>query len=149
MEPLSPLTEDDLVAVLAIERQSFGDPWTEGMFREELRNDGRRLSLLLKQDGAVIGYAIGWLVADEFHLGNFAIDPRQRGCGRGSRLLGDALARARAAGCALATLEVRASNQAAIALYQKFGFKAVAIRKRYYSDEDALVMVAMLAEPGP
>lgn len=137
-------TAGHLEAVVEIERSSFPDPWSLQMFRDELQEDERRICLVLEDQGRVSGYLIGWVVLDEFHLGNLAVRLQSRGRGQGRTLLHEALALARQRGCRLATLEVRASNQPAIELYRSFGFRSVAIRKKYYQDEDALVMLADL-----
>jgi len=133
---------DHLPDVLDIERRSFPDPWSEKMFLEEIKDDGRRISLVLESEGRAVGYALGWVVLDEFHLGNIAVNGERRKSGLGRRLLREILNQAYRAGCRMASLEVRISNQPAIELYQAFGFKPVAIRKKYYQDEDALVMLA-------
>ena len=144
MIEILPLTENALPSVLMIERSCFPDPWSEPLFRQELQDDGRRMALVITSDGKVAGYGIGWLVLDEFHLGNLAIGTEQRGQGLGRRLLSHMLDQAIARGCRMATLEVRASNETAKELYRSFGFKEVAIRKKYYGSEDALVMIAEL-----
>lgn len=138
------MTEADLPAVVAIERQLFPDPWSANLFRDDLKDDGRRMAVCLRSDGAVAGYAVGWFVEDEFHLGNLAVATEWQGRGLGKQLLGHALGQARSRSCRLATLEVRASNRTAIALYRRSGFTEVAVRKRYYGAEDALVMLAEL-----
>ncbi len=135
--------------VLALEQDLFTDPWSERMFRDDLKGDGRSLSLCLRSGRSVTGYLIGWFVADEFHLGNLAVAREEQGKGQGGRLLDHALSLARSRGCRLATLEVRASNGAAIALYRGRGFREVAVRKRYYRDEDALVMLSDLGGGWP
>ena len=96
--------------------------------------------------GGVIGYCVGFLLLEEFHLADFAVHPEFQNRGVGGRLLNalvDVLAR-RAASAV--TLEVRASNAPAIALYRKAGFQTVAVQRGYYSHprEDALVMVKAL-----
>jgi ribosomal-protein-alanine N-acetyltransferase len=138
------LSLSHLAAVCDIEQRSFADPWSLQMFRDELRDDGSRIALVLEEQGEVSGYLIGWLVLDEFHLGNIAVRPQSRGKGQGRMLLQEALRLSRIRGCRQASLEVRASNQPAIELYRKFGFRPVALRKKYYRDEDALVMLADL-----
>lgn len=138
------MTEDDLPEVLAIERELFPDPWSGKLFRDDLKDDGRRMAVCLRSDGAIAGYAVGWFVEDEFHLGNLAVAKRHQGRGLGRRLLDHALGQARGRSCRLATLEVRASNRTAIALYRRSGFTEVAVRRRYYGSEDALVMLAEL-----
>lgn len=141
-------TVGHLEAVLGIERSSFPDPWSLQMFRGELQDDQRRICLVLEDQGQVSGYLIGWVVLDEFHLGNIAVRPQSRGRGQGRTLLHEALDLARKRGCRQATLEVRAGNQPAVELYRSFGFRPVAIRKKYYQDEDALVMLADLDRGG-
>ncbi len=141
-------TAGHLEAVLEIERNSFPDPWTVQMFRDELQEDDRRICLVLEDQSQVAGYLIGWVVLDEFHLGNLAVRLKSRGRGMGRILLKKGLELACQRGCRLATLEVRAGNQPAIELYRSFGFRPVAIRKKYYHDEDALVMLADLDRGG-
>lgn len=143
-EEIGPINLSDLPGILEIERASFPDPWSEKLFAEELDDDRRRLNAALRKDGRLAGYGMGWVVVDEFHLGNIAVAPELRGRGCGRALLEHMLAEAASRGCVKASLEVRASNAAAIALYRAFGFRGVAIRKLYYRDEDALVMLAEL-----
>jgi ribosomal-protein-alanine N-acetyltransferase len=131
--------------ILQIEKGSFDDPWSEGMFLQELSGEREKLALALILDGELAGYVIGWLVFDEFHLGNIAVDPKIKGQGWGRSLLKEALDTARAAGCRTSTLEVRTSNQTAINLYHGFGYREIAIRKKYYGSEDALIMSADLS----
>jgi [ribosomal protein S18]-alanine N-acetyltransferase len=138
------MTEAHLPVILAIEQASFSDPWSQAMFRQELGQDQGKMSLVLLQSSKVIGYGIGWLVLDEFHLGNLAVGLEHQARGYGAIILGRMLDTAKNAGCRIATLEVRVSNLPAISLYHKFGFKEMAVRKKYYHDEDALVMLARL-----
>jgi ribosomal-protein-alanine N-acetyltransferase len=138
------MTEKHLSDVLAIEQASFTDPWSEGMFRQELEEDPGKYSMVLTLDAQVIGYGLGWIVLDEFHLGNLAVSPEHKGQGYGSLILKRMLETVKKAGCRIVTLEVRASNLAAISLYHKFKFKEIAVRKKYYQDEDALVLLARL-----
>ncbi len=128
--------------LLEIERASFQDPWTEAMFLPELAPAPGKLGLVIELEGRVAGYVIGWLVFEEFHLGNIAVAPGYKHQGWGRWLLREALDRARAAGCRISTLEVRVSNTEAINLYRKMGYREIAIRKKYYGDEDALIMSA-------
>jgi len=145
---ISPLSVRDLPEVLEIERASFSDPWSEGLFAEELDGDHRRLNAVLRLRGRVVAYTLGWIVEDEFHLGNIAVRAEYRGQGYGAKLLEHILNQAQIRGCRLATLEVRASNLPAQKLYRRFGFKEIAIRRRYYGDEDALVMMAAIGQTG-
>jgi len=138
------LAEGLLSEIMAIEQASFSDPWSENMFRQELGEDPGKYSVVLILDGSVAGYGIGWIVLDEFHLGNLAVRPDLKGQGFGSLILNRMLATAAGKECRTASLEVRISNHAAIKLYQKYNFIETAIRRRYYRDEDALVMMARL-----
>jgi ribosomal-protein-alanine N-acetyltransferase len=140
---------EHLPEILSIERSSFPDPWSENMFQEEMKEDGRRISLVLESDGKASGYAIGWVVLDEFHLGNIAVVDGKRRAGYGRRLLQEILQQVYQLGCRMASLEVRSSNQSAIELYKTFGFRPVAIRKKYYQNEDALVMISEIVPVKP
>ncbi len=135
-----------MAAVVAIDRGSFSLPWPEHSFRYELTQNeaGHLLVAELAQDYGqkVVGFLGYWLILDEVHISTLAVDPAHRRSGIGSRLLAAALKQARKFGARSATLEVRASNSAAIRLYQRFGFRIVGRRKAYYSNnrEDALLM---------
>lgn len=140
--PLSirPLTPADLPAVLAIERRSQPDPWSEGMFLAELDNLCARLTLCLA-DEEIVGFLCSWLVGGELSILNLATAPAWRRRGVAALLLQDCLDRATETGVDQAWLEVRVGNAGAISLYRRFGFAEVGRRKKYYPDgEDALVM---------
>lgn len=137
------MTERDLEEILEIERESFPTAWSERMFRNELRSPlARNFIAKSAEDGRVSGYINFWVFAGEVHLNNVAVHPGLRDGGIASLLMGHMVAVARKEGALWLTLEVRPSNLAAIALYEKFGFKVRGVRPRYYSDtlEDALVM---------
>ncbi|MBI2889660.1 MAG: ribosomal protein S18-alanine N-acetyltransferase [Nitrospirae bacterium] len=142
---------DDLPEVLDIEAASFPSPWPRSFFKAELRNPLARSSVLRAQfetHSRCAGYICTWFVRDELHILNLAIHPALRRRGLGDRLLGHALQEGVEAGLGLATLEARPSNQAALALYRKAGFRPVGIRPNYYYDtrEDAVAMNLSLAE---
>jgi [ribosomal protein S18]-alanine N-acetyltransferase len=146
---------DDLDAVLAIERASFPHPWSRQAFLYELReNRVARLWVARLEAGPpdppIVGYLCLWLIADEVHVTNFAVDPtyRQRGIGR--HLLGTLLELYRRDGAQRAALEVRPTNHSARRLYEAFGFRQVGLRKGYYFDtgEDALLMEARFEPDG-
>ncbi len=141
------MQERDLDEVLSLEQEVFPDPWTRGMFEEELSRQPPSLSLVVRdsKDGKLLGYLNSIAIYDELHIGNIAVREEAREQGIGEALLIWALKEARKHSLALATLEVRTTNRVAVALYEKLGFRAVAIRKRYYGNEDALVMVLDLA----
>lgn len=138
------MNERDLDEVLAIERQSFHDPWPPEVFRAELRHCWSHCRVLRRtSDESLVGYIVYWSVADEVHLLNVAVDPAARGRQYGQHLV-DYLRRFAVAQAArFITLEVRRSNTAAISLYERTGFRPVGVRPRYYANngEDAIVML--------
>lgn len=131
----------DFDAVLAIERESFSDAWTVGMFAEELEAPSRAL-IVAEKDGDVVGYAVVMVVEGEAHLMNLAVRAGSRGQGVGRALAVRAMERAAGMGAQLITLEVRPGNVAAISLYERLGMRSVGLRPGYYLDtgEDALIM---------
>lgn len=133
-----------LRGVLRIEGAVYPRPWSLGLFLSELGLRQSRIYLVAKVGGTVVGYAGLMLVAGDGHVTTIAVDPVWHRRGIGSRLL-VALSRAGiAAGCTGLTLEVRVSNEAAQAMYRRFGYGPAGVRKNYYSEtnEDALVMWA-------
>jgi len=140
------MTLEDLPDVLEIDRVSFPVPWPERSYRFELiENPAAQLFVAEKADEAesqVVGFIGYWLIGDEVHISTFAIHPDHRKQGIGESMMVRALRTARSRGAALATLEVRVSNWAAIHLYEKLGFEQVGRRAGYYRDngEDALLM---------
>jgi ribosomal-protein-alanine N-acetyltransferase len=152
---IHPMEESDLDAVWAIERLAHPAPWPQKIFTEELAREWARLDVLRERgddgESTVVAYVNYWLVRDEVHLLNLATHPGRRRLGYARRLLQNMLEFARRHGCQFATLEVRKSNRAGIALYHSVGFRVVAERPRYYAndDEDALVMVCELNSPEP
>ncbi len=148
-----PMRVEDVDQVVAIERLSFPLPWPRESFIREIREiDNSRLLVVTEEQDRqgsseasvdnVMGYACWWEVVDECHITNFAVAPAHRRRGVADVLLGRVLEDAKGRGLLRATLEVRLGNAAAIALYEKWGFTAAAMRPRYYPDnrEDALVM---------
>jgi [ribosomal protein S18]-alanine N-acetyltransferase len=133
--------EDDLDAIVRIERASFGDPWSAASFRAMMES-ARGHARVAVRDNAVVGYCIAWTVGDEAELANIAVDPTLRRAGIGASLLDDLLQVVDAPPGATLYLEVRASNEAAQALYRSRGFEAAGRRKGYYAHptEDAIVM---------
>ncbi len=132
----------DLPAVHDIERRSFSTPWPSHAYRTELETNRLAHYRVARVDGQVIAYAGIWLMVDEAHVTTFAVDPAWRRRHIGEALLLSMMDLAIEHGAREATLEVRLSNLAARRLYEKYGFRPVGIRPRYYSDnnEDALVM---------
>jgi [ribosomal protein S18]-alanine N-acetyltransferase len=138
------MTAADIAAVHRIERASFPVPWPDYAFRQELETNRLAHYLVVRVGGKAIAYAGIWLMVDEAHITTFAVLPEWRRRGIGGRLLLGLLRLAAEHGARVATLEVRISNVAARGLYQRFGFRPVGVRPRYYSDnaEDALIMTS-------
>lgn len=151
---LRPMALADIPAVLAIDRASFPSPAPEQLFINELTdNQLAHYQVLVRQEAegeAMVGFAGFWLIADEVHVSTIAVAPAERGQGRGEWLLLNLLRLACALDPLLVTLEVRRGNTVAQALYAKYRFEEVGLRRRYYRDtgEDALLMtVDFAAQP--
>ena len=131
----------DVEEIVNIESMSFPTPWPAWAFIQDLRSN-RSICLVARIAGGLAGYAVAWLLRKEMHIGNLAVAEGNRRKGVGSRLLAELLSAARSGRTELITLEVRASNRAAISLYEKFGFTPIAVKPDYYraEGEDALVM---------
>ena len=132
----------DLGAVQAIERASFTTPWPAHAYRSELETNRLAHYIVARVGDEVAAYAGMWLMVDEAHITTFAVAPKWRRRRIGERLLLAMLDLAGERYAREATLEVRLSNLAARRLYEKYGFRPVGLRPRYYSDdnEDALIM---------
>jgi len=144
------MTLDDLQAVHAIERASFAVPWPDDAYRNELLTNRLATYVVARAGDEVVGFAGLWVMVDEAHVTTFAVHPRWRRRGVGERLLLALVDLAVTRSAREATLEVRLSNMPARRLYEKYGFRPVGIRARYYSDngEDALIMTTdALASP--
>ncbi len=139
------MEERDLPEVLAIERVSFPNPWHESTFRGEIQNKSISFPwVMVREPGdQVVGYIIFWKVGEEVQVNNIAIHPDFRRRGLGESLLREVISWVKKEGAQFITLEVRPSNLAARALYQKLGFRTIGLRRFYYSNpvEDALVMI--------
>jgi [ribosomal protein S18]-alanine N-acetyltransferase len=133
---------DDLPAVHRIERSSFVAPWPDDAYRSEITTNRLATYLVARAGDDVVGFGGLWLMVDEAHITTFAVDHRWRRRRIGERLLLAMLDVAIGRGAREATLEVRLSNVPARRLYEKYGFRPVGLRPRYYSDngEDALIM---------
>ena len=135
------MTPEDAEAVERIEKASFAVPWSRKSFWEEAANE-RTCYLLALDDGEVIGYAGTWILDDEAQITNVAVEPDHRRKGVGMKLMDALIREAKKRGATRMTLEVRPSNTAALALYEKFGFVDCGRRPHYYLDngEDAVIM---------
>jgi ribosomal-protein-alanine N-acetyltransferase len=139
---IEPMRLDDLPAVHAIEQASFTAPWPPHAYRSELESNRLAHYLVARAGDAIAAYGGMWLMVDEAHITTFAVHPAWRRQRVGERLLLAFLDIATDQGAHEATLEVRLSNLPARKLYEKYGFRPVGLRPRYYSDdhEDALIM---------
>ena len=135
------LSEEHLDAILEIEELSFATPWSGLAFLYEMESPHSVFEVMLL-DERLIGYGGFWRITDEAHISNIALHPDHRRKGLGKKLLMRLLGQAVEMGALKATLEVRPSNEAALKLYDSFGFKTVAVGENYYGDEgeDALIM---------
>ena len=136
------MTEEDLEDVARIEKETFPSPWSYQAFESELKNIAARY-LVVELENRVIGYAGAWIILDESHVTNIAVDEAYRGKGIGRKLTEGLMQYLSNLGAAYATLEVRVSNERAQNLYKSLGFVTVGKRKKYYEDnqEDAYLMV--------
>ncbi len=138
---LTPMTAELIPQIAALERACFSHPWTEEMLQQELWNEAAVIIVALREDGVVLGYAGLQTVLDEGYINNVAVAANVRRQGIADELIA-AFVRFGQAKLAFLTLEVRASNAPAIALYMKHGFAQVGRRRGYYDDpkEDAILM---------
>ena len=146
-----PMTHEHLDEVAALERVCFSAPWSRNMLAEELDNAcSAYLVAVDKEDGSVVGYAGLLVVADEGYITNVAVRPESRRGGVASALLDVFVDFAVGSHLAFLTLEVRASNYGAIALYGSRGFRGVGRRPNYYEHpkEDAIIMTRRFDESG-
>ena len=137
--------EELLPQIQKIEQQSFSVPWTEAMLRMQL-DPNSHVFLTAEAAGDVIGYVGLMYVLDEGYISNVAVHPIWRRRGVADALLEELEQRAKKLMLSFLTLEVRAGNAPAIALYEKHGFRAVGRRKDYYEKpkEDAILMTLTL-----
>ncbi len=132
---------DDLEGVMVIEKENFSVPWTEmGFFSFLLRDD--TMFLVAEEEGKIIGYMGIMMVLDEGEITNVSVSKYARRRGIGRTLVGEMIRRMKKRGIVTLHLEVRKSNDAAIALYSSFGFVKDGERKMYYEEpvEDAVLM---------
>lgn len=140
---IEPMTPADLDEVMSLERVCFSAPWPRRAFQNDIGNSYARYVVLRAANSpTVLGYAGLWLVVDEVHITTIAVHPGYRRRGLGELLLLHLFDLAAEIDARFLSLEVRASNQAALSLYRKYGFRQEGVRPRYYPDtgEDALIM---------
>lgn len=137
------MTAEDVQAVHEIEVNTFPKPWTEQDFMREVTTNHCARYLVAVLGGKVVAFAGAWLILDEGHITNIAVEKNYRGQGIGKKITAALLQYAANLGVQYMTLEVRRSNEVAQKLYQDLGFIRLGVRKRYYEDngEDAFLMV--------
>lgn len=131
-------TDEQFAQINAIEQECFHGSWTAETLLSELNSP---LNILVTEDcgGAIAGFALGRVAADEAELFQIATLPEFRRQGIAGRLLDRLHAGMRERGAACCFLEVRSRNAGAIALYEKSGYERIALRKNYYPDDDAVI----------
>ncbi|MGF1494977.1 MAG: ribosomal protein S18-alanine N-acetyltransferase [Microcoleaceae cyanobacterium] len=140
---LRPLTPEQLTAAVQLDQACLGGLWTLEGYRRELESPNSDLMTWFDhQNQSVIGLGCLWAILEEAHITVLAVHPDYQGRGLGQALLYALLKSAKQRQLERATLEVRASNQVALTLYEKFGFRLAGRRKRYYQNpqEDALIL---------
>jgi ribosomal-protein-alanine N-acetyltransferase len=133
---------EDVHRIAEIDKACFDAPWSEESFRNEMEKNVIAFYLAAELDGEVIGYAGLWWLNEEGHITNVAVHPDYRGKHVATCLLDCLIDYCEQEGIRAFTLEVRPSNDGAIALYEKFAFVDVGRRPKYYEDnhEDAVIM---------
>lgn len=139
------LQKEHLPEILALEHASYPDPWTQGMFHQEMRNGPSHFYLAFHED-ELVAYGGFWMILDEVHITKITVAEPRRGQGLGRIFMTFLEERGIEAGGTTIRLEVRESNTPARSLYRSMGFEELGLRKNYYaaSGEHAVVMVKHL-----
>ncbi len=140
---IEPMQKDYLDEVMVVEEKAYGPHhWSKESFFNELNSELAKYYCAFNEKGELTGYAGCWQILEEAHITNIAVSPDYRRQHIGEALLTTIIESSRKAMVKYITLEVRVSNAPAIALYEKYGFKSLGVRKGYYqnNDEDALIM---------
>lgn len=150
---LVPMASDWLDAVMAVEQRAYAFPWTRGNFIDSMVA-GYPAEILVNHQRQLLGYFVGMHGVDEMHLLNITVAPEFQGQGHARTLFTALLAQSRAAAARKLWLEVRQSNVHAQAVYKRFGFQHIGLRRGYYpaalgQREDAVVMAMRLPECSP
>lgn len=139
---LRPMSEDDVAAVAAMERECFSDAWSEGLLQDMLKSPYDEAWVMMRRDGILCGYLNVRFLSGEGELMRIAVKKEFRGHGLSRKLMDQMVKYAKEKEVFDLTLEVRAGNKAAINLYKSYGFKKEAVRRGYYRNptEDAFIM---------
>ena len=134
---------DDLDRIVDLERLCFSSPWSKDDFLYELNENPYGYYVVLKEADKILAYLGLWMDEERAQITTIGVDPEHRGKGYAKTLMVHMLDVCSSKGVKIYSLEVRVSNQAAISLYQRFGFMQVGLRKAYYQDnhEDAYLMI--------
>lgn len=141
MLQIDDMRKEDLEQVSTMEAACFSMPWSKKSFEENL-NRSDAVYVVARDGDKVLGYCGAYVILNEADINQVAVDPLHRKKGVGGKMLAALLEKLRKAGADAVTLEVRKSNEAAIALYESMGFVTEGIRKNFYEKpvEDALIM---------
>ncbi len=140
---IRPMTHEDVDAVIGVEQSAYGEHhWSRESFFNEISNELAVYSCAVNEQGELVAYSGYWQILEEAHITTIAVAPDYRRNRIGEALLINLIDDCHKNGVKYITLEVRVSNEAAIGLYEKYGFKSLGTRKGYYQDnnEDALIM---------
>lgn len=144
---IRPMQITDLAAVLALDQQSFSLPWPESSFKYEIESNPLSRCWVAEVSDCAVAPCLAamiviWLIVDEAHVATIAVHPDYRRQGIARRLLAHSLIDAYHSGAIKSFLEVRRGNSPAISMYQRFGYREVGVRRKYYKDngEDAVLM---------
>jgi ribosomal-protein-alanine N-acetyltransferase len=136
------MTLDDVAGVHVLETKCFSTPWSKDAFVQELSTNKLARYMLYELSGEIYAYGGYWVILEEAHITNIAVDPEKRRLGIGRTLVSAMLETMQSNDIKKVTLEVRDGNTAARRLYESFGFKEAGIRPDYYQEpkEDAIIM---------
>jgi ribosomal-protein-alanine N-acetyltransferase len=147
------MSVSDLTMVAAIEAEVYPFPWSRGNFADSLAAGYDAWVFESQQGHELVGYAVVMWLPDEVHLLNLSVAKPWQGHGLGASMLDWLMRDAAHRGAHAMLLEVRPSNERAVQLYERLGFRRVGVRRRYYpaagdTREDAIVMVRRLPDGG-
>jgi len=130
---ISVAEKDDISAIAELEKMCFSSPWSEKAVLDTMSGENS-LFLVAKAEGKICGYIGSYSALDEGYITNVAVNPDFRRRGVGKALVGELIRQGKEKGLSFLTLEVRESNEGAIALYSDLGFENVGKRPRFYSN---------------
>lgn len=143
---IRPMEITDLERVVALEEELFTSAWSESDFLYEILHNDFSFNYVLEDNGYIVGYIGVWIMYEQSQITTIGVDPKYQRQGLGKSMMNTVIDIVSQQGCETISLEVRISNQKAIALYENLGFQTVSIRKDYYQDnhEDAYLMLKKL-----